>query len=131
MAKIPQIRRLIAEDFAEQKAWIRPLFLVLNQFMETVVTGLNRTLTLKENMAADIITVTLSSVPSANSPLVVAWSLPKPPVALLIGNVTGTTLTTAASIQWAYETSLQITNLVGCTPTAAAPVTLTLVAFTG
>lgn len=137
MAKIPQVRRLQIEDFQSQKSWISKLFLPLNVFMESVATALNQNLTLKDNMAADIKTVTFSSVPTAAAPAPVAWTLKVAPVAIFVGQVArldGTAFTVSADvgIQWTFgQNGLQIINLVGIIPTSSAQYTLTLVAFTG
>ena len=64
MAKIPTIRRLSVEDFKEQKSWIEPLFDVLNQFILSVVTALNRRLTISENMLAQVAQVAVQTMNS-------------------------------------------------------------------
>jgi hypothetical protein len=129
---LPQIRRLVAEDFPDQKGWIKPLFQVLNLFNETVVTLLDRKLNLRSNLAADIQSVLFTGVPTSIAPMTIPWNLNVSPTSIIIGNVTGITLATAVELQWVYGTAgLQIINLVGCTPTSANPVTLNLVIFTG
>lgn len=138
MARIPQIRRLVIEDFQVAKKWIGPLFQILNVFMEAVVSAFNKNLTIKDNLAADIKTVTLTSPPSDSSPAAVSWSLASPPIALLIGNVTRvdggllTIVTTAVQVQWRFGPSgLQLTKVVGITPSSTDQYTLTILAFTG
>ena len=131
MAVLPQIRRLMVDDFKNQKEWIRPLFYVLNQFMEATINALNHGLTLNANCAASIVTVNLTTVPTASSPVSVPWNLQTQPTAIHIGNIAGATITAAVEIQWTYNAGLKITNLVGVTPTNTAPITLTLTCFTG
>lgn len=64
MAKIPTIRRLAVEDFKEQKSWIEPLFDILNQFILSVVTALNRRLTISENMLGQVAQVAVQTINS-------------------------------------------------------------------
>jgi hypothetical protein len=137
MATLPTVRRLVVEDFQQEKKWIGKLFDPVNNFMESVLSAFNRNLTLKENLAADIVSVTLSSVPTATTPAPVAWALRRAPVAIFVGQVARAdgaafTLSAAVGVQWEFGTKgLQITNLVGLTPTNSAQYTLALVAFTG
>ena len=132
MTAIPQIRRLVAEDFPQQKSWIRPMFQILNLFMESIVTSINRKLTIRGNMAADMQSVTLYSAPSAANPFPLQWQLTETPASILIGGISGVTISAAVSLQWSYDNKgLNITNLIGVTPTNTAPITLQLVIFTG
>ena len=137
MSKIPQIKRLVLEDFPEQKSWIARLFLPLNTFMESVVTAFNKNLTIAGNMAGDIKVVTLSSSPSATAPFLVPWSLSASPKSIHIGKVervdkAAFVLSVAPAIQWRYDSyGLAITNLLGVVPTSAVQYNLTLVIFTG
>lgn len=150
MAKLPQIRRLLIEDFASEKKWISPLLLVLNSFMEGVVNALTRSLTIIDNMSGDVKTVTLSNVPTpsttggANGPTSVTWSKSSLPTCVLVANVqqlTGSplaaaTFTLAAAVQVQFQMSqdnksLQIIGVTGITPTQTTQYRLTLVCFTG
>ena len=118
--KLPQIKRLLIDDFVSEKKWITPLFLTLNTFMESIVGGLNKALTVNDNMSGSIQTITLNSVPSQSSPYSFAWKQVAPKV-VLVGNVTsdsGLVLTSAIQVQFAYSNGqISITNVVGCTPT--------------
>lgn len=138
MASLPPIRRLYLEDYASQKGWIGPFLLTLNTFMTSVVSALTKNLTFVENTTSDLKIVTLSTVPTASSPVSIAWSKPNAPVAVLVGNVRPSTstlvLTNAVGIQWAMSSSggaLEITNVVGITPTQTDQYTLTLVCIVG
>ncbi len=131
MSRLPQLKRLVAEDFPDQKAWIRPLFSVINSFMESVVATLDRAVTVSENLEAEIKTVTFTSVPTASNPVTLSWGFTASPTALVVGNIVGATLSNAVSIQWTYGgEGLRITNLIGVTPTSTSPISLTLVCFT-
>lgn len=57
MARVPPIKRLVREDFKDQKDWIDKLIQPINQFFESVTTGLSKGLTLSDNVDAQIQTV--------------------------------------------------------------------------
>ena len=138
MSRLPQLKRLVIEDFQEQKSWIQKLFLVLNPFMEALVQCLNQSLTIRDNFAGDILQVTFSYVPSYSKPLIVGWSQKSKPVSIHVGNcvrVDGanvTAFTGTIGIMWNWtDKGLGITSITGITPSTADKYVLTLVAFTG
>ena len=79
MSRLPQIRRLLVEDFLEQKDWITKLFTPLNTFMDGVVSVMNRSITLKDNCAADIIVSVADKNPTVADPIILPWSLSQRP----------------------------------------------------
>lgn len=138
MAALPPIRKLYMEDYATQKSWIGPLLIILNTFINTVVSALTKNLTLIENTTSDIKTITLSSVPTSSLTVNIAWTKAVVPVAVLVGNVKLTsgafTLSSAVQVQWQMSPdnkSLQIINVVGITPTQTSQYTLTLICIAG
>lgn len=138
MSELPQIRRLLVEDFMEQKEWISKLFIPLNNFMDGTFGALNRGITLRQNMAADIKVVTVNRVPTAADYIGVPWTIPQKPISVHVGRIvrtdnTAVVLAAAIQIQWEYDTNkgLRLTNLLGVTPTATATYDLTLAIFTG
>lgn len=143
MAVLPQIRRLVIEDYKSQQAWIGPLLLNINSFMDGTFNALNKSLTIAQNTTSDIKTVTLSAVPSTTAPVSISWTKTSTPIAVHVGNVTrvdGTsfTLTASVGVQWYFGpfnnttvNALQLTNVVGITPTTAAQYNLQLIVFTG
>jgi len=138
MSKLPQIRRLLVEDFMDQKDWISKLFTPLNTFMESVASILSKGVSIKDNCTADIQTVSLNFVPTFDETIPVRWSLNTKPVAMFVGNVKrvdGADFlpTTAVAIQWTYDTitGLKLTDIVGITPSIIDQFTLTLVIFAG
>lgn len=139
MAVLPPIRKLYIEDYASQKNWIGPFLIIMNTFMTTVVTALAKNLTLVDNTTSDIKYVTLSGVPTASAPANVAWSKSIVPIAVIVGNVrlsTGAafTLSSTVQIQWQMSQdnkSLQVTNIVGVTPTSSSQYVLTLLCIAG
>lgn len=141
MAQLPPIRKFYLEDYASQKSWIGPLLLILNQFMNAVVTALNKQLTLVDNTTSDIRVVQLSSVPTFAAPTSVAWVKSNLPVAVLVGAVrpvgssfSSFVISTAIQVQWqmsADNKSLQVVGLTGITPTTSSQYSLTLVCISG
>lgn len=134
MARLPTIVKLVVEEFKDQKAWIGKLLSTLNDFMTAVNSALNRSLTIKENMAADMRTVELDGT----MPLKLSWDLKVRPRAVLVGDcyrsdATAITLTNAVGIRWSFNQSgqLQIDQVVGISPSSTARYKLELVAFTG
>jgi len=148
---LPPIRRLLVDDFPTQRSWISPLLLTFNSFTEAVVNNLTKGLTLADNTSSDVKTVQIANVPTptttggANGPAIVKWTKALPPVAVIVGNVvnlTGTppvanagfVLATAVQVQWSMDTTgkyLQITGVVGITPTQASQFALTLICIQG
>jgi hypothetical protein len=128
MARIPRIQRLVMETFSAQP-WMEPLVNTLNQFMDEVVSSLDKDLTLTDNMAAEIRTVEVDGT----YPLKLAYSLKRRPVSVLVGDVkrsdgVSITLTDAVFVQWSYNQAgqLQIDNVVGITATSSIKYKLTL-----
>lgn len=128
MARVPRISRLLMETFSGQP-WMEPLVNTLNQFMDEVVSSLNKDLTLTDNMAAEIRTVEVNGT----YPLKLAYTLSRRPVSVLVGNVqrsdgTSITLTEAVFVQWSFNQAgqLQIDNVVGISPSASVKYKLTL-----
>lgn len=150
MASLPPIRRLQIEDFKDQKGWIGPLVVIVNNFMESVVSALNKRLSVIENTTSDIKSVTLSSVPTPSSvggavgPTFISWTKGAAPKAVLVGDVvqltgnplqvTAFTLAAAVQVQWAMSPdgkSIQITGVAGITPSSQTQYVLTLLCIAG
>lgn len=139
MAVIPPIRKFYIEDYASQKNWIGPFLIIMNTFMTTVVTALTKNLTLVDNSTSDIKYVTLSGVPTASAPVSISWTKTVIPIAVIVGNIrfsngASLTLSNAVQIQWQMSQdnkSLQVTNIVGVTPSSSSQYILTLVCIAG
>ena len=55
MAQLPKLSRFQTEDFQkDQRKWIGKLLQPLNSFMQSVVSGLDRNLTVNQNMQGEI-----------------------------------------------------------------------------
>jgi hypothetical protein len=61
MSRLPPLKRLVTEDYEDQRSWIEKLLQPLNQFMESVTASLNRSLTFNENLDAQITTVEVTT----------------------------------------------------------------------
>jgi len=61
MAKLPNISRLVTEDFPKESSWIGKLLNPLNTFMVSIYNALNKQLTFNDNMLAMTTTVTVVS----------------------------------------------------------------------
>ena len=138
MAKLPQIKRLNVEDFASQQSWIGKLFLILNTFMEATVNALNHGISIEANTTSQISTLTAVAIPTPSAPLKPAWrGKYAPSGVLLIGaiptNYSYVAQTVPCGIQWLYDAKngLQITNLIGVTPTNNLPYLLTFLIIGG
>jgi hypothetical protein len=130
MASIPPLKRLSPEQFKDQSSWIQPLLTSINDFMERVVSALNKQLTVNENTTGAIKDVTLDGT----FPVKLAWDKPRPSV-VLVGDVQGLdstfSLSTAVQVQWSFNQSgqLQIDAVVGISPTATDRYSVTLLAL--
>lgn len=138
MARLPQIRRLLVEDFISQKEWIAKLFQPLNSFMEGVSSIFDKNITIKDNMAADIVTVLIDKNPTASSPIPIKWGINKKPLSIHVGDVyrddnVSFTMSSSIGVQWYYDANngLRLTNVVGISPSSTTKYNLTLVIFAG
>jgi hypothetical protein len=52
--KLPLLRKLVVEDFGDQKSWIEKLLNPINDFVQTISTGLNKNLTFADNLNSGI-----------------------------------------------------------------------------
>lgn len=133
MAKLAPVQRLTAEDFKEQAGWIERLIVPINVYFERTTSALNRALTINENFAGELRTVTIDGV----FPLKLSWTVTARPTAVLVGQVertdgTSFTLLTAVQLLWSYNQAgqLQIDGVVGITPTTTTKYNLRLVVLT-
>jgi hypothetical protein len=59
MAQLPQIKRLLVEDFPDQQEWIGKLLIVLNDFMQATSNALDKNLTITDNFNQQVKTLTI------------------------------------------------------------------------
>lgn len=139
MSKLPPVRRLLIEDFMDQKDWIGNLFTPINVFMDGVLGCLSKGISIRDNVAGDIIVNNTSRLPTVEKPIVLPWTSKQGiPVAIHIGNIQRVkgdnfTLATPVGFQWKYDSSqgILITNIMGLTPTSEDKYNITYVVFAG
>jgi hypothetical protein len=136
MASLPKIRRLVVEDFPDQKDWIGKLLLPLNEFMESVNQALDKNLALEENVSAQIkeLSFQTRSTVSATFPLYFKLTLTRKPIGVLVvraieDDAAPATLTTAV---WAYweltqDGQIKISNLSGLSASQKYKVTFVVI----
>lgn len=118
MARIPQTKRFLIEDFPDQASWIGPLLQNLNIFMEQVTFGLNKGLTLTDNLRATIREI---DVVGGSYPVSFKQTFPGKCFGLWVVNAvendgSPATLTTAVWADWTQkDNNLIINNLSGLT----------------
>jgi hypothetical protein len=134
MAKLPGQKRILTEDFPDQKKWIPALLGPVNKFFEDITRALNKNITIAENMNGDVLTVTIDGV----YPLDIAWKLTSPPVAAFIGqcrevNGAHTTFTNALFLDWEFTAAgtFRINNIAGLTASSTNRYRLIIVTFAG
>lgn len=73
--RLPNIQKILRQDVAEAPDWILKIIGPINGFFEEVYSGLNRNITLRENIACNIVDVQFNT--SATYPTIfTALSLP-------------------------------------------------------
>lgn len=133
MGRIPTLKRLITEDFKDQKSWIGKLLQPLNQFLETVNASLDHGLTFEDNIASEIKTLTFRN-DTGVFPLKFLSKLGKKPKGLWVINAVDledapSTLTTAVYADWGYnqDGQIQINNFSGLTSARNYAITLIVI----
>ena len=58
---LPDTRRLNREDFQDAPAWIDPMLVVLNAFMDSVYNIMNRNISLTQNLNIQIATINVET----------------------------------------------------------------------
>lgn len=115
MAALPPIRRILKEGFEEQSSWISGLLDPINRFFDSVVSAMDRNLTIKENFSGDMRTVTVDGT----FPVKLSWDLKAKPVSVLVGQVSPSVPRTVQA-QWSFNQSnqLQLDSVSGILPTS-------------
>jgi len=83
--KLPVAERLIVEDFPEQKAWIAPMFSVINRFITNAFLALNGGLVFSDNITGQeqVFDFVYTSA-AASFPKKMKWKLADKPRALYV-----------------------------------------------
>lgn len=120
MAKLPNQKRFLTEDFPSQKNWIGALLQSLNQFMESVVGALDRSLTVADNMDAQLAQVTVltngGSPASITETATFKVTTRSRPTQLLVGKVeivSGAAVTGAVFPTWDYVPATNVIKITG------------------
>ena len=137
MSKLPQIKRLAIEDFADQKSWIGKLLSPLNQFMDAVFQALNNQLTFSDNLSAIVKVISVPGLPTGTPyPIYFSWPLKAKPVGVWVVSAmepsgVHSTFAAAVAVDWQYteRNQVQINSFPGLSTTTAYNVTI--VAITG
>ena len=120
MARLPTITRLIEEDVpAKQRDWVGQVFQILNTFISSTVSALNKRLTFEENFDAFIKQVEFTENGAATYPLIFKNNLSKAPSGIIkmkiedISTAGATAFTKPVDIDWSYtvEGKIQINNI--------------------
>ncbi len=134
MAKLPSIKRFVAEDFPSEKAWISNFFQGLNQFLESVVRALDKSLTIADNIDAQLAQVSVSSNGSSalTDSSVFKVTTKSRPSNVLVGKVevvSGSAITGAVQPTWEYvpaSNSIKITSFTGLAVNSKYKINLTI-----
>lgn len=84
MGKINATTKLIVENFPDQREWISPMFNVLNDFIQNVVSAINGGLSFTDNLQGRDQEIDFSYVTVANSIPKIKWEMTAPPKALQV-----------------------------------------------
>jgi len=118
MAKLPILKRFLAEDYQSAGAWITKFLYVLNLFAGSVYAALNNGLTLQDNMLAQVNTVSISG---SSPKTTINWSYSSKPVGVLLINILDASsqaaiITSPTTVAWSYGAGvITINNITGLT----------------
>lgn len=120
---LPPIKRLVVSDFKGQEEWIGRLLYPINQVFLALNSGLQKNITITENLAEQIYSTTFQNTAtslSAQNPLQFKFTFSNSPVGLLVVGIQdltipGTVFTTAVFPTWSYSSSTQQISVSGLT----------------
>jgi len=120
--KLPTISRLVVEDFPKEiQGWVGKLVEPLNTFMTKLKSGLDKGITINDNLSGQIRTLSVKNV-SASTPVSFSYKSPRPPQIVLVGGFynkddPNESLTAAVTCQWFYDGkgAITIKNVSGLT----------------
>jgi hypothetical protein len=120
--RLPNIQKILRQDVAEAPDWVLKIIGPINGFFEEIYVGLNRNITLRENIACNIVDVqfdTSASYPSVFTSITIPSKLRTVAEGVLILKISEkaenlTLITTATSLQWsAVEGGVRIDLVAG------------------
>lgn len=103
MAKINSTKRIIVEEFpVEVRSWLKKLIEPLNRFLEQVYYALVNGLTVKDNLKAQVNTVTLDAAATTAK---LSWNLNERPTAVFVANISDETgaVVSPYSMSWVFN----------------------------
>ena len=108
--KLPSFTRLVVEDFpSEVQKWIDKLVTPLNSFMLSVRTGMDKNLTVNENLSGAIQSLTVSSSDGSTMSTSIRYVSSRNPKVVILGywrNKTDSSWVPAndgISLKWSYD----------------------------
>jgi hypothetical protein len=129
MSKIPSVKRLMAEDFYDQKSWIGKLLQPLNTFMEQVTLALNKRLTISDNLQAQLSKLTVTEGTNEYYVKVTFTDIPQGVFVSKVRDIDSKGYDTAVGVLWDYlhETQqVKITKVFGLKDSQKGKYELTL-----
>ncbi len=133
MARLPETRKILPEDFPDQK-FMPKLLQPINRFFESMVQALNKGITFRENIDGDLILVSIDGI----YPIDIPWTRPSAPAAAWIGKCreaseAHTNFTDPLFLDWEYTASgkFRINNVTGLTASSTNKFNITIIAITG
>ena len=133
MGAFSPFKRFFVEDFPDQKAWFGKLAQPLNDFLETVSGILKNNVSFKENIAAQVNTLTVTEIPFE-----FAWNRKDRPIGVIVLAARDGASAAVGGISlpaWEYTSAgkvkLNTLPTLSPTPSAANPYTITLVTIGG
>lgn len=115
MAQLPVIKRLVTEDFPEQKGWIGTLFDPLNQVLSLLSSAFANGFTLQQNLMTQVKTLSIDgSAPTISFPYLFS---PQIPIGVTVIDVaqtnTATVVVAAVGCTWSISSGLITTTVQG------------------
>ncbi len=123
--RLPQISRIITEDLpAEVKDWVAKIVDPINNFMLTIKNGLNKGITVNENLSGSIKSFQLSG-----GTLTFSYGSSRPPQIVVLGSWTNLsdsswTPTSGIGLKWSYTNEVITCTFYGMDATDKYSVTL-------
>ncbi len=143
MARLPKQNRILSEDFPKQD-FMPKLLEPINQFFQDVISSLNKNLTFKENIAGDVLTVTIdcnqldTGVYYPSYPIDLKWINKSRAMAAWIGQcreINGNQVLEGQSLYLNWDMSetgnFRIIEIPGLSTSTAKKFTITIIAITG
>jgi hypothetical protein len=105
--KLPTIKTILREDLKDAPAWVDNLITPINTFMREVYYGLDKQLTLQENVVSVTKELTFTTSPTYSTGTFETINIPfsnsttvNGVLLLKVANSTGSTITSPTSVAW-------------------------------